>query len=286
MAHIRQRYWIPALRQITRGIVYKCIICKKLEGKPFKSRPLPPLPDFRVRPSQPFSRSAIDFAGPLYIRKSESRRSPSVKVNIALITCAFTRALHLEITSDLSADSLIHCLRRFISRRSCPTLMISDNAKTFSASETKSFLRDRGISWHFNIPKAPWQNGLVERLVKSTKRCLKKKLGRARLSYEELLTIVLEIENAINNRPITYIDNDSIECAVTPNLLSQGRRIKTHNHEPPDFTEENLCSESISKRIVYCESLVKHFCVGGRRNIYWRLEAHSTRMVKSKIVLK
>ena len=259
MAFVRQRFWIPALRQIARSLVYKCITCRKMEGKPYKSRPLPPLPDFRVRPHDSFSRCAMDFAGPLCIRKSENKRSASVKVYVALITCAFTRALHLEITPDLSAAALTRCLRRFISRRSCPTLIISDNAKTFSAQETTSFFRPRGISCHFNIPKAPWQNGMVERLVKSTKRCLKKKLGRARLTYEELHTILLEIECVINNRPLTYIDNDSVQCAVTPNNLCEGRRIKTHNFNPAIYDDENLCPENITKRIVYRDYLVKHF---------------------------
>ena len=160
------------------------MVCKRLEGKPYRSRPLPPLPDFRVRPSDPFSHCAIDFAGPIYVRKNNYRRSPSIKAYIALITCAATSALHLEFTPDLTSQALIRCLRRFIARRSCPIYIFSDNAKTFQANDLKSFLRDRGITWHFNIPKAPWQNGIVERLVQSTKRCLKKRLGRARLTYE------------------------------------------------------------------------------------------------------
>ena len=258
MAYIRKKFWIPALRQLTRQIVYKCRVCKKLEGKPFKSRPIPPLPDFRVRPSQPFSECCIDFAGPVYIRKTENKRSPSVKAYIALITCASSRALHLEVTTDLSADALVLCLRRFISKRSCPSYILSDNFKSFKSEKVKEFLRDRGISWDFNVPKAPWTRGIVERLVRSTKRCLKKKLGRARLSYEELDTICSEIATTINNRPLTYIDNDSIQDAVSPNHLSFGKRVELVNsklpEKIPDLTEENL-----SRRILYRCSLVHHF---------------------------
>ena len=72
MAEIRQRFWIPALRQVTRKIVHECMVCKKIEGKPFRSKPQPPLPDFRVKPSNPFSYCAIDFAGH-YI--SENRKA-------------------------------------------------------------------------------------------------------------------------------------------------------------------------------------------------------------------
>ena len=259
MAHLRKRFWIPALRQIARKIIYKCVVCKRLEGKPYRSRPLPPLPDFRVRPSDPFSHCAIDFAGPIYVRKNNYRRSPSIKAYIALITCAATRALHLEFTPDLTSQALIRCLRRFIARRSCPIYIFSDNAKTFEATDLKSFLRDRGITWHFNIPKAPWQNGIVERLVQSTKRCLKKRLGRARLTYEEVDTVIREIECTINNRPLSYIDNDSIEMAVTPNHLSHGRRIDLENTSLFEPIEQELSTQSITKRVLYRDHLVKHF---------------------------
>ena len=194
---------------------------------------------------------------------SNYRRAPSVKAYIALITCAFTRALHLELTPDLTATALIRCLRRFISRRSCPELFISDNAKTFGAEEVKQFLRDRRIEWHFNLPKAPWQNGIVERLVKSVKRCLKKRLGRARLSYEEMETVIIEVENTINNRPMTYIDNDDSQGAVSPNHLLHGKRqelVNTTLLDPEPVNE--MSTDSISRRMVYRDHLVRHFIQG------------------------
>ena len=173
MSEVRKKFWIPCLRQICRKLIFKCVICKKLEGKPYRPREMPQLPEFRVRASHAFSVSAIDFAGPIYVKKSLGRRSPSVKAYIALISCAYSRALHLELTMDLTAASLIRCLRRFIGRRGSPSLMISDNAATFKSEEVKNFLLDRNIEWRFSTPKSPWQNDIVERMVRSTKRCLK-----------------------------------------------------------------------------------------------------------------
>ena len=45
-------------------------------------------------------------------------------------------------------------------------------------------------------------------------------LGNARLDYEQMLTIIKEIEMVLNNRPITYLytESDLIE-PVTPNKL-------------------------------------------------------------------
>ena len=73
-------------------------------------------------------------------------------------------------------------------------MIISDNAKAFQSEETKTFLRDRRVSWDFITPKAPWMGGLWERMVRSTKRCLRKVLRNARLNYEELETVLIEIE--------------------------------------------------------------------------------------------
>jgi transposase InsO family protein len=101
--------------------------------------------------------------------------------------------------------------------------MISDNAKTFEATETKEFLRDRGIDWDFILPYAPWNGGFYERMVRSTKRCLKKVLKKNSLTYEEMQTLLMEVENTINNRPLTYIENDFTIEPLSPNHLIYGR---------------------------------------------------------------
>ena len=54
------------------------------------------------------------------------------------------------------------------------------------------------IKWVFNLEKAPWWGGFFERMVQSVKRCLKKSIGKARLSYHELTTVLTEIEAIIN----------------------------------------------------------------------------------------
>ena len=79
--------------------------------------------------------------------------------------------------------------------------MISDNGKTFKAAANT--ISD--IKWTFNVPKAPWWGGVFERLVRSVKRCLKKMLGLARLTYDELLTALVEVELVLNSRPLTML---------------------------------------------------------------------------------
>ena len=108
---------------------------------------------------------------------------------MCLFTCASTRAVHLELIADLSSAVFLLAFRRFTSRRGLPSIVITDNAKTFksASSEVKKIVRSQEVqlymvnhqvTWSFILEKAPWWGGFWERLVGSVKRCLKKNLGR------------------------------------------------------------------------------------------------------------
>ena len=56
------------------------------------------------------------------------------------------------------------------------------------------------------MEKPPLWGGFYERMIGITKSCLKKVMGKALLTFEELQSIITEIENALNSRPSTYID--------------------------------------------------------------------------------
>ena len=78
---------------------------------------------------------------------------------------------------------------------------------------------------------------MYERLVKSTKRCLKKAIGSRCVSYEELETILIEIEAVLNSRPITYLYELDVEVALTPSHLFCGRRLLDKEDISSEFTE-------------------------------------------------
>ncbi|GFT64624.1 integrase catalytic domain-containing protein [Trichonephila clavipes] len=67
---------------------------------------------------------------------------------------------------------------------------------------------DKGIHWKFIVERAPWWGAFYERLVKTIKDPLRKILGRALLTFEELSTILSEVEVIVNHRPLTYVEND------------------------------------------------------------------------------
>ena len=75
---------------------------------------------------------------------------------------------------------------------------MSDNWKTFksAAQEIMKLMNDQGVKqnfanarmkWTINHEKAKWWGGIFERLVRSVNKWLKKTIGGAPLTYEELL---------------------------------------------------------------------------------------------------
>ena len=273
LTEVRQRYWVVRGRSLIRAIIHRCTTCKKHEGAPFDSPPPPPLPEFRIKEDPAFTYTGVDFAGPLFVRNVSS--SGSSKVWICLFTCLVTRAIHLDIVSDLSTTTFIRCLKRFAARRGLPRKFLSDNGTTFKAAakflsvifkdETvQEHLVNQGIQWIFNIERAPWWGGVFERMVKSTKRCLRKMVGRANLSHDELLTAVVEIEAVINSRPLSYISSTDYEEPLTPSHLVVGRRLLNlpdylgHVCDPGDEDFEVNTSQ-LTKRVKHLASVLSHF---------------------------
>ncbi|XP_063435740.1 uncharacterized protein LOC134716663 [Mytilus trossulus] len=212
IVHLRQSFWIPAIRQFVRKTLRKCVTCRQVVGQPYAAPDPPPLPKIRLQEADPFTATGIDFTGALQVKDNENVIK---KVYICLFTCASTRAIHLEVVTNLSEETFLQAFRRFSSRKSLPKVVMSDNGSTFvSASEDikqlcnskklKETLSAQGIDWFFIPKRAPWFGGWWERLIGMTKTNLKKVLG----NLETLQTIVTEIESVLNDRPLTYVSSD------------------------------------------------------------------------------
>ena len=95
--------------------------------------------------------------------------------------------------------------------------------------------------------------------MQSSKRCLRKILGKAKLTYEELLTIIAEVEGVLNSRPLCHIYDDNIDDVITPSHLLFGRRLLSPSYE--NVTPENICfsTESVAKRAQFINTLLEHF---------------------------
>ena len=156
-----------------------------------------------------------------------------------------------------------------------PHLFVSDNGKTFKAAsrvingivsseEVQKYLSHVNIKWHFNLAKSPWWGGIFERLIRSTKRCLRKVVGLAKLTYDELLTTIAEIESVINSRPLSYRTPDDLEEPLTPSHLLVGRRvvnlpdILSYQGDIQDSNFE-LNPAELSKRVKHLNNALNQF---------------------------
>ncbi|GFX48480.1 retrovirus-related Pol polyprotein from transposon 17.6 [Trichonephila clavipes] len=95
------------------------------------------LPTHRVISSMPFSVCGIDYAGPINILKYRGRGAKTTKGYIALFACFATKALHLELVSDLTSEAFIASLKRFCARRGEPKHIYCDNGTTFVGARRK-----------------------------------------------------------------------------------------------------------------------------------------------------
>ena len=242
-----------------RKFIGKCTLCRKYEAKLLHKPPSAPLPDFRSQCCDAFTFIGIDNIGPMFVYPTPRNKSSSLeKAYVVLYTCASTRAVHLDLVPDLSSSMFLNSFRRFTSRRGYPQLIISDNAKCFIGSETRNFILNHDIEWKFILAVSPWWGGFYERLVKSVKRPLRKILKRANITYDELLTILVEIEGVINCRPLCYLYSDTFDEVLTPSHLMTGRRlISVRQKLPTDISEESRVT--LTNRLKYLRSLIGHY---------------------------
>ena len=132
------------------------------------------------------------------------------------------RAVHLELVDSLSVEDFILDLKRFEARRGMPSVIYSDNSKTFHASD--NFLRKKvgkPLIWKFSAPLAPWWGRWWERLIRLVKSALKKSLGKSLVTRSQLETVLHEIEACINSRPLTYVGET--RNPLTPSHFLLGR---------------------------------------------------------------
>ena len=243
LAQLRTEYWVPRGRQTVKDVINKCVLCKRVAGKPCRYPGPPPLPEFRVNLVEPFHTTGVDYTGGIQLSKTVTGFPQ--KFYICLFTCSTTRAIHLELAKDLKADTFLLLFRRFSARRSMPRHLISDNATNFSSASNllmtimenpsvKEYLNQNEIKWHFIAPRAPWQGGFYERLIGIVKVCLRKVLYHRKVSEDELSTILTEIEARVNNRPLLYLgDEGDMNDTLTPSHLLHARRIRTTRQRYP-----------------------------------------------------
>ncbi|XP_055644239.1 uncharacterized protein LOC129780226 [Toxorhynchites rutilus septentrionalis] len=237
---LRQLYTIPRLRLVVKKAKRDCALCKIRRTRPMIP-PMAPLPVARLaHHERPFTYTGLDYFGPLLVKLGRS----IVKRWIALFTCLTVRAVHLEVAYTLSTESCISCVRRFVGRRGSPVEFFSDNGTNFKGAERvlqhqinqglSSTFTSANTKWSFIPPGAPHMGGAWERLVQSVKAAMAEAYIKGKLDDEGLQTLVVEAENIVNSRPLTYLPLESeMAEALTPNhfLLLSSNGVKRRGED-------------------------------------------------------
>lgn len=270
LSSIRERYWPISGRNQAKNIVHNCVICFK--SKPTGSQYLMgDLPAFRVTQSTPFFNSGVDYAGPFFVKDRKTRGAKLTKAYVCLFICLATKAIHLELVSDLSTDCFLATLKRFIARRGKPALLLSDNATNFVGANAKlqelqlffSKHRDKiidslsidNISWKFIPPRSPNFGGIYEAGIKSTKFHLRRVIGNASLTFEEFNTVLSQVEAILNSRPLCPLTSNSDDpTPLTPAHFLIGKTLTSIPEQDVTDISENRLS-----RYERLQSMIQHF---------------------------
>ena len=129
----------------------------------------------------------------------------------------------------------------------------------FESQRTQNAVSDfctaQGITWKFIPERAPHFGGLWEAAVKSMKSHFKKVIGETKLTFEELSTILVQIEACLNSRPIAPLpDSDDGIDALTPGHFLIGKPLESL--PDPPFSYKPL---PLLRRWNLCQKLTRHF---------------------------
>ena len=172
-----------------------------------------------------------------------------------MFVCFVTKAVHLEVVSGYDSPSFIAAFRRFTARRGHCAELWSDQAKNFIGADkdlramlkessefslqTAESLTRLGTRWHFNPPAAAHFGGLWEAAVKSAKHHLKRVIGDHTLTFEELSTLLCQIEACLNSRPLWPLQDEPTDVLpLTPAHFLIGS--PSYLLPEPRVTDENI----------------------------------------------
>ena len=297
LSSTRERYWPLSGRNLARGIVRRCVTC-------FKSKPnsiqylMGDLPASRVNQYIPFFNTAVDFAGPFLLKDRKTRGAKLTKAYVCLFICLATKAIHLELVSDLTTDCFLATLKRFIARRGKPTTILSDNGSNFVGASARlheldeffnehknnitNILLNDNITWKFIPSRSPNFGGIYEAGIKSTKFHLRRVMGNAHLHFEEFCTALTQIEAILNSRPLCPLTSNCDDpVPLTPAHFLIGKTLTSIPEQDVTMIQENCLS-----RYQRLQQIIQHFWCRWNKEYISELQTRVKWKQKSQNLLK
>lgn len=259
-------YWIASGSRQVANVIKNCVTCRKLRGS-MQEQQMAPLPKERVQPSPPFTYVGMDGFGPFTVKngRKETQRHGLI------FTCFSSRAIHIELLDDLSADSFINSLRCFMAIRGPVTELYCDRGTNFVGAANEfdtaikqmddkkvhQFLIEKQCHFTFNTPHASHAGGVWERQIRSIRSILNTTLSLSanRLDDSSLRTLFYETMSIINCRPITAIQQGepTAPSPLTPNHILT-MKPRTPLPPPGTFVKEDVYLRKRWRRVQFlCE---------------------------------
>ncbi|XP_066600580.1 uncharacterized protein [Prorops nasuta] len=169
---LRSRFWLFNGKNQVRKIIRHCIRCIRYKVTPVEYR-MADLPKSRLANTFSSQHTGVDYFCPMFIKEKKFRNKGEIKTYGCVFICMTTKAVHIEIVTEMTTEAFLAALRRFISRRAIPTDMYSDNGTKFVGANRQlrdlyaliesnnfketiyDFSVSRKIKWHFNPPLSP-----------------------------------------------------------------------------------------------------------------------------------
>lgn len=268
---IRETYWLPKIRNELKQFIRQCITCVRFKPD-YLDQLMGDLPSERTRPGKPFEATGVDYAGPLLVKfmDRDGKTISAHKAWIVVFVCFKTRGIHLDVVTDLTSAAFIACFERFIARRGRCNRLFSDNGKSFVGAEKEiarayaewredgivDQIANKGTEWTFMTPAAPHQGGIYEAAVKSMKHHLRRVMCGKTMEYQQLLTLLTEVEAILNSRPLTPLSDDPEDMqALTPAHFWNFEPLIL----PPQFQNPNEKDETGQKLWKERQRMLLHF---------------------------
>lgn len=267
--------------QTVKSIIGPCAMCTKFNCLSYKYPHMTNLPKHRVNLVRPFGHVGVDYTGHIIVKEeafvTEEGKKPKKilidkKYYLLIFTCLAVRACHVELIPEMSTEHFVLAIVRFCNEYGIPDSIYSDNAKSFisgvnvlekvfASAEFKERFSTYNIK-HVRIPLySPWIGATWERLIRTIKGCLKKTIGRAKLDYFKLKTVLSDIQLAINCRPLTYrCSKDEGLEVITPNkFLKPNVESNLIMRDPKEVLPNSVSRKALIKSLDLREEMVSHF---------------------------
>ena len=267
--------------QTIKAVINPCAMCTKFNALSYKYPRMTNLPKHRVNMVRPFGHVGVDYTGHIYVKveipkkegeESKKKEFVEKKFYLLIFTCLNVRACHVELIPEMSTEHFVLALVRFCNEYGIMSHIYSDNAKSFIAGvhvleeviaseEFKDRFNIYNIK-HIKIPLySPWVGASWERLIRTIKSCLKKTIGRTKLDYFNLKTVLSDIQVAVNCRPLTYrcAEDNGLEV-ITPNkFLKPNVESNLILRDPKELLSKSVSRKNLIKSLDDREKMVSHF---------------------------